>query len=95
MISDQYVMVAHNPICHYSTCVCLPNIHFLRHVVERDGIKPDPEKIEKVKEYPTPKNLTQLRAALGLFSYYRKFVKDFSRIAKPLYELMKKDVHYS
>ena len=52
--------------CHF----CLPNIHFLGHVVGRDGIKPDPEKIEKVKNYPVPTNLTELRAALGLFSYY-------------------------
>src|ERR1044072_543714 len=73
---------------------CLPNIHFLGHVVGRDGIKPDPEKIEKVRDYPVPKNLTQLRSALGLCSYYRKFVKDFSRIAKPLNDLMKKDTPY-
>jgi len=52
--------------CHF----CLPNIHFLGHVVGRDGIKPDSEKIEKVKNYPVLTNLTELRAALGLFSYY-------------------------
>lgn len=74
---------------------CLPNIHFLGHVVGRDGIRPDPEKIEKVRDYPIPQNLTQLRAALGLFSYYRKFVKDFSKIAKPLNLLMKKDAPFN
>src|SRR5205085_10365440 len=52
--------------CHF----CLPNIHFLGHVVGRDGIKPDSEKIDKVKNYPVLTNLTKLRAALGLFSYY-------------------------
>ena len=52
--------------CHF----CLLNIHFLGHMVGRDGINPDPEKIEKVKNYPVPTNLTELRAALGLFSYY-------------------------
>ena len=72
----------------------LPNIHFLGHVVGRDGIKPDPEKIEKVKNYPVPRNLTQLRSALGLFSYYRKFIKDFSRIAKPMTQLLKKGISY-
>ena len=76
--------------CHF----CLPNIHFLGHVVGRDGIKPDPGKIEKVKNYPIPTNLTELRAALGLFSYYRKFIKDFSRIAKPMNVLLKKDIPY-
>jgi hypothetical protein len=77
--------------CHF----CLPNIHFLGHVVGRDGIHPDPEKIDKVKNYPEPKNLTQLRAALGLFSYYQKFVKDFSKIAKPMLTLLKKDVPFT
>jgi hypothetical protein len=70
---------------------CLPNIHFLGHVVGRNGIHPDPEKIVKVKNFPRLMNLTQLRAALGLFSYYRKFIKDFSRIARPMLTLLKKD----
>ena len=73
---------------------CMPNIHFLGHVVGRDGIRPDPEKIEKVKNFPEPKNISQLRSALGLFSYYRKFIKDFSKIAKPLNNLLKKDELY-
>jgi hypothetical protein len=73
---------------------CLPNIHFLGHVVGQNGIRPDPEKIEKIKNFPEPKNVTQLRSALGLFSYYRKFIKDFSKIAKPLNSLLKKDEKY-
>ena len=73
---------------------CYPNIHFLGHVVGRNGIQVDPEKIEKVKNFPVPKNLQQLRAALGLFSYYRKFIKDFSKIARPMLELLKKDVPF-
>ena len=69
---------------------CFPNIHFLGHVVGRDGINPDPEKIEKVRNFPVPANVSQLRSALGLFSYYRRFIKEFARIARPLYELLKK-----
>ena len=76
--------------CHF----CFPNIHFLGHVVGRDGIKPDPEKIQKIKDFPEPKSLTQLRSALGLFSYYRRFIKDFSNIARPLNSLLKKDEPY-
>ncbi|GBB94650.1 hypothetical protein RclHR1_23990004 [Rhizophagus clarus] len=71
---------------------CYPNIYFLGHVVGRDGIQVDPEKIEKVKNFPIPQNLRQLRAALGLFSYYRKFIKDFSKIVRPMNELLKKNV---
>ena len=74
---------------------CLPNIHFLGHVVGRNGIQPDPSKIEKIQNFPVPTNLTQLRAALGLFSYYRKFIKDFSRIAKPMTLLLKKETPYN
>ena len=56
---------------------CLPSIPFLGHIVGRSGIKPDSLKIEKIKNFLVPKNLTQLRTALGLFSYYRKFIKNF------------------
>jgi hypothetical protein len=70
---------------------CSLNIGFLGHVVGRDGIRPDPAKIEKVQNFPIPTNISQLRSALGLFSYYRKFVKDFSKIARPLFELLKKE----
>jgi len=73
---------------------CLPIISFLGHIVGRNVIQPDPTKIEKVKSFPVPANLTQLRAALGLFSYYRKFIKDFSRIAKPMTLLLKKDTPF-
>lgn len=73
---------------------CLPNIHFLGHVVGRDGIKPDPDKIEKIRTFPEPLNVSQLRSALGLFSYYRRFIKDFSRIAAPLNKLLRKDELY-
>ena len=73
--------------CHF----CQPSLNFLGHVVGRQGIEPDPEKIKRIKEFPTPQNVTQLRGALGLFGYYRKFIKDFSRIAKPMNNLLKKD----
>ena len=73
---------------------CLPNIPFLGHIVGRSSLQPDHEKIRKIKELPAPQGLTELRAALGLFSYYRKFVKGFSQIAKPITTLLKKDVPY-
>jgi hypothetical protein len=73
---------------------CLPNIPFLGYIVGRSGLQPDPEKIRKIRELPAPKGLTELRAALGLFSYYRKFVKGFSQIAKPITTLLKKDAPY-
>ena len=73
---------------------CRPEIEFLGHIVGRNGLKPDPKKVEKVKNLPAPSNITELRSMLGLFSYYRKFIKDFSRHAKPMLELLKKDVPF-
>ena len=73
--------------CHF----CRPSLAFLGHTVGQGGLQPDPEKIRKIKEFPEPKTLTQLHAALGLFGYYRKFIKDFARHAKPLTMLLKKD----
>ncbi len=67
------------------------NIEFLGHIVGKDGIKVDPAKIEKVKDLKIPTTVREVRSILGLCSYYRKFVKDFSKIAKPLNELLKKN----
>src|SRR5262249_24118346 len=53
-----------------------------------------PAKVEKIKDFPKPTDVTDVRAALGLFSYYRKFVKNFSKIAAPLTELLKKETPF-
>ena len=63
-------------------------------VVNRDGFKPDPEKIKPIVEYLVPKNLRQLRRFLGMASWYRKFLSNFATIAEPLTELTKKDRKY-
>ena len=57
--------------------------------------RPDPAKIEKVKEFPVPTNLTSLRGFVGLASYYRHFIKDFAKIAAPLHKLFKKNQPYN
>lgn len=67
---------------------------FLGHVVSRKGIQTDPEKLRVIKEFPIPKDLTQLRGFIALASYYRKFVKNFSSIAEPLNRLLKKNTAY-
>ncbi len=68
-----------------------PQVTFLGHVVSGEGVKPDPTNISKVADWPTPSNVTDVRAFLGLGNYYRRFVKDFAEIAKPLTELTKKE----
>ena len=60
-------------------------------MVSEKGIEPDPEKLEVISDWPVPSNLTELRAFVGLASYYRRHVEGFSDIAKPLSELTKKN----
>ena len=76
--------------CHFAAT----ELQFLGHVVGKEGVKPDPEKIDKMVNYPEPNNLRELRGVLGLFSYYRRFIKDFAQVADPLYQLLKKDTPY-
>ncbi|XP_051170097.1 uncharacterized protein LOC127287306 [Leptopilina boulardi] len=69
-------------------------VTYLGHVITQDGVKPDPKKVEAVKKFPRPKTQRNIKQFLGLAGYYRKFIKDFSTIAKPLSYLLKKDVKF-
>ncbi|EYC35032.1 hypothetical protein Y032_1180g3735 [Ancylostoma ceylanicum] len=62
-------------------------VHFLGHIIDDSGVSTDPDKISKIKEYPAPSNVNELRTFLGMAAYYRKFILGFSRIARPLYSL--------
>ncbi|GBG76327.1 hypothetical protein CBR_g22074 [Chara braunii] len=69
----------------------LSKISFLGYIVTVDGLKPDLRKVAAVQDAPTRVTLTQVRAFLGLASYYRRFIKGFAGIAKPLTNLLKKE----
>ena len=62
-------------------------VHFLGHIVGQEGVRVDPEKTQKVQQWPVPQTVRQLRGFLGLASYYRRFIKDYSLIAAPLTKL--------
>ena len=69
-------------------------IQFLGHEISSEGLAPDADKVERVQNFTAPRNVRALRGFLGLASYYRKFIKDFSKIAAPLYELLRKGSTY-
>ena len=60
---------------------------FLGHVVDREGIQADPQKTSTVNKYPVPKNITEVKNFFGFFSYYRRYMDDFAKIACPLHHL--------
>lgn len=62
---------------------------YLGHIISDKGVQPNPKKIEAVKMFPIPKTQHQIRQFLGLVGYYRKFIKSFSEIAKPLTNKLK------
>ncbi|KAJ9561559.1 hypothetical protein OSB04_006719 [Centaurea solstitialis] len=72
----------------------LQEVQFLGHLVNREGIKVDPAKVEAVMKWETPKSPSEIRSFLGLAGYYRRFIQDFSKVAVPLTKLTRKNVSF-
>ena len=70
-------------------------VAYLGHIIGSDGVKPDPRKIEAITKFPQPRNAKNIKQFLGLVGYYRRFIPQFSKIAKPLTDLLKKDKPFS
>ena len=64
------------------------------HIISEAGISVDPSKIQDVLNWKTPESVSEIRSFLGLAGYYRRFVSDFSKIARPMIELLKKGVKF-
>jgi hypothetical protein len=69
-------------------------VPFLGHVKSLEGIVVDPSKVRDVMDWKTPKSIHQVQNFLGLTGYYRRFILNFSKISKPITELLKKGTKY-
>ena len=82
----------HQLYAKFSKCeFWLKEVGFLGHVVSGDEVAVDPSKVSTVTEWETPKSVGDIRSFLDLAGYYRRFIENFSRIAKPMTELLKKE----
>jgi hypothetical protein len=86
----------HHLYAKFSKCkVWLDTVKFLGHTISSDGISVDPNKVQEVLDWKSPTSVHQICSFLDLASYYRRLIPDFSRIAKPMTERLKKGVKFS
>ena len=69
----------------------LKEVSFLGHIISAGGISVDPSKVKDVLSWEMPQNVSDIRSFLGLVGYYRRFIEGFSKIAKPMMELLEKN----
>jgi hypothetical protein len=74
-------------VCKAKSSLAQKEIKYLGHIVDRQGIRPDPKKVEAVQTWPVSKNVHDVRSLLGLVNYFRKFIEHYSEIAVPLTNL--------
>jgi hypothetical protein len=73
----------------------LEKVAFLDHILTAEGVAVDPEKVEAVSNWQQPTNVSEIRSFLGLAGYYRRFIEGFSKIARPMTELLKKEKKFT
>jgi len=85
----------HQLYAKFSKCeFWLQRVSFLGHVLTAEGVEVDPEKVKAVSEWKQPTSASEIRSFLGLAGYYRRFIEGFSKIARPMTELLRKDMKF-
>ena len=69
-------------------------VKYLGRIVFAGGVRPNPEKVKSIEEFLSPRNVDELRTVVSMFSYYRKFIRNFAEIAHPMTKLEKKDIKF-
>ena len=67
-------------------CFFHTKVHFLRHVLSKNGLEADGEKVKAVQNFPVPQNQTHVKSFLGRCSFYRRYFKNIALIARPLHK---------
>ena len=89
------ILEKHQFLIKRSKCSFARNtVEYLGYVISEAGVATDSSKIQAVSLWPTPKTVKQLRGFLGLTGYYRKFIKHYGLLSKPLTDLLRKNVRF-
>jgi hypothetical protein len=90
------VLIEHQLYAKISKCDFFQKqVHYLGHIISEEGVAVDPGKIRSIMEWPTPKDIFDIRSFIVLAGYYRRFIKGFSKIGCPITTLQKKDVKFT
>ena len=84
----------HKLYAKFSKCEFFQDkVQYLGHVITKEGISMDLDKIRAINDWPIPKDVTGIRSFMGITGYYRRFIEGFSRIAYPITSLQKKELN--
>ena len=70
------------------------SVVFLGHEISKDVIRPPPDRVDALNNYPAPRNVKELRRALGMFNWFRKFIPNYSIVCEPLTKLPRKQAKF-